>query len=145
MDEFKWVLEACSKYGITAIVSAVIVYFTLRNYLGGYLPEKGKNLAAKEDISVLTGLVKSVELQRNMRIKAVEANQQLRMAAVDRRLQAHQEAFTLWRKLVTGNRRAKNQQSFSAKHGGRKTVFTLSRQSDTRLSPHIRTPIYTRS
>lgn len=83
---------------------AWLVYFAVKkfitSYLGGYLPEKGKNLAAKEDLPNITDLVKEVEHKYNVLIKQMEAKQQLRMAAVDARLKAHQEAYTMWRKLM---------------------------------------------
>ena len=79
--------------------------------LPSYLSEKGKNLATKEDIAAITRQVEGVKEFYSTRLKALEhqnalvleqlkAQQQLRLAAVERRLAAHQEAYTLWRRLV---------------------------------------------
>ena len=86
----------------TALLSAI---------LGGYLADKGKNLATREDIEGITRQVEGVksafatELEE---VKAVFAAQfedraqrnRLRLAALDKRLEAHQQAFVLWRKLL---------------------------------------------
>ncbi|HEY6170152.1 MAG TPA: hypothetical protein VI454_19115 [Verrucomicrobiae bacterium] len=79
-------------------------------FLGTYLRKKGENLATKEDLSELTELVERVRTQHAERLenlahenrKALEQTSrehQFRMAALDRRLEAHQQAYTLWRKL----------------------------------------------
>jgi hypothetical protein len=102
LDEIKWIVAAAAKFGFSGIVAGLIVYALIRQYLGGYLPEKGKNLATKEDIEKITKLVKGVEHQYNVLIKQMEAKQQLRMAAVDKRLQVHQEAFAHWHAVFEG-------------------------------------------
>ena len=82
-----------------------------RSFFPSYLSEKGKNLATKEDIAEITRQVEGVKEFYSTRIKELEhqnalvleqlkAQQQLRLAAVERRLAAHQEAYTLWRRLV---------------------------------------------
>ena len=82
-----------------------------RSFFPSYLSEKGKNLATKEDIAEITRQVEGVKEFYSTRLKELEhqnalvleqlkAQQQLRLAAVERRLAAHQEAFTLWRRLV---------------------------------------------
>jgi hypothetical protein len=90
--------------GLGALVAFGIGYFILSSYIPGYLAEKGKNLASKEDIRELTEIVEDVK-RTNAEVleeqKAQhQAKNQLRFAALDKRLQAHQEAFTLLRKLV---------------------------------------------
>jgi len=65
-----------------------------------YFKAKGKNLADKEDIQLLTRLVEDVKQENALLLEQVRGWQQLRMAAAERRLQAHQEAFTMWRELV---------------------------------------------
>lgn len=62
-------------------------------YLGSYLVEKAKNRATRQDIEALTRLVEEIKF-------ALQARHTLRFAALDRRLQAHQEAYGLSRKLV---------------------------------------------
>ena len=68
-------------------------------YFGTYLREKGKNLATKEDLAELTRIVEAIKNEHAKELEVVKGRQQLRMAALDKRLQAHQEAFALWRRL----------------------------------------------
>ncbi|MFM0471307.1 hypothetical protein [Paraburkholderia strydomiana] len=68
--------------------------------LGGYLSEKGKNLATRQDIGQLTRLVEDIKNEHIREIEMLKSTHQLRVAAIDRRLQAHQEAFALWRDLM---------------------------------------------
>ena len=69
-------------------------------YLGAYLQEKGKNVATKEDIEKITDTVESVRRQHQEVLESMKAGHQFRLVAVERRLQAHQEGFRLWRKLT---------------------------------------------
>ncbi|WP_333907369.1 hypothetical protein [Delftia acidovorans] len=69
--------------------------------LGTYLAEKGKNRATKEDIADITKKVKEVEDVFNRGLSDLNAHHQLRMVAAERRLLAHQEAYSLWDKMMT--------------------------------------------
>jgi hypothetical protein len=100
----------CS-FGLGAVVAGVIVFLLLKSFLPSYLSEKAKNLATKEDVEVITDKIERVRgqyaenlqnliHQNSLLIEEMRGRQQLRLAAVDKRLQAHQEAFSLWRKLV---------------------------------------------
>jgi hypothetical protein len=97
VDEIKWLFETLIKYSLGGLVAGSIIYLLIKNHLGSYLTEKGKNLATKEDIADITDKVRSVEHQYNVLIHDLQSKQQLRMAALDKRLHAHQEAFALWR------------------------------------------------
>lgn len=70
-----------------------------------YSTEKAKNKAIREDIGKITKEIENVKQdiihQNNLVLEEVKGRHQLRIAALDRRLQAHQEAFTLWRKLLS--------------------------------------------
>jgi hypothetical protein len=101
-NEVKWLLEELIKYGLGFTVAGVVFYMLVTRWLSSYLNEKGKNLATKEDVTKITDLVKGVEHQYNVLLEEMKSKQQLRMAALDKRLQAHQDAFTLWTKLVDG-------------------------------------------
>jgi len=61
--------------------------------------ERGKNLATKEDIGRITSIVEEIKSQHAAELEAMKSRNQLRVAAIDKRLQAHQEAFALWRKI----------------------------------------------
>ena len=91
---------------VVALVAALV------SFLVSYLRRKGDNLATKEDIAELTEQVERVRSQHAQRLenlvhenrKALEntsREHQLRLAALERRLEAHQQAFTLWRKLIS--------------------------------------------
>lgn len=68
--------------------------------LGGYLAEKGKNRATKEDIATITREVEQVRDEFNRGVEDLKASHQLRMVAAERRIQAHQEAFMQWQDLA---------------------------------------------
>lgn len=87
-------------FGAGAALAAAICYFLVKHFLSSYLAEKGRNLATKEDIEEITGKVEAVRTQYVSLVEELKARHQLRLAAVDRRLQAHQEAFSLWRKVM---------------------------------------------
>lgn len=93
------------------ILAASVLLLVWRSFFPSYMSEKGKNLATKEDIASITEKVEEVKETHATRLKELEhqnalvleqlrAQQELRLAAVERRLAAHQEAFTLWRRLV---------------------------------------------
>lgn len=99
-DEIAFIYKHVSAYGIGALIVAGIAYLIGRHALGSYLSEKGKNLATREDIEQITRLVENVKAPYNELLEELRARHQLRLAAIDRRLQAHQEAFALWRELL---------------------------------------------
>jgi hypothetical protein len=83
-----------------------------RSFLPAYTSEKGKNLATKEDIADITNEIERVrssyaeqlqELQHrnDLLLEQLRSRQQLRMAAVEKRLEVHQHAYMLWRKLLS--------------------------------------------
>jgi hypothetical protein len=69
-------------------------------YLGSYLKRKGENLATKEDIAELTRRTEEIRSQYAKILEKFSYENRLRMAAIERRLNAHQEAFSLWRRLM---------------------------------------------
>ncbi|WP_028215333.1 hypothetical protein [Paraburkholderia mimosarum] len=81
---------------MTIIASGLGAYFST------YLKEKGKNLATKEDIGELTRIVEEIKNEHAKELELLKSRHQLRMAALDKLLQAHQEAFALWRRLYRG-------------------------------------------
>jgi hypothetical protein len=82
------------------VVFAFLLGLFIREFLPGYFRKKGENLATKEDIAELTKLQKGVEHQFNELIESSKQRHTLRIAALDARLEAHQEAFVLWRELL---------------------------------------------
>ena len=88
-----------------------VVILVWRSFFSGYASKKGENLATEEDIRRITNEVedvkalyakqlKELEHQNERVLEQLRSRQQLRMAAAEKRLQVHQEAFALWRKLM---------------------------------------------
>ena len=86
--------------GTGSLVGAGVAYLLVKYFLPSYFLEKGKNLATREDIAEITRKVEGVRTEYASLVEELKARHQLRLAAVDRRLQTHQEAFELWRKIM---------------------------------------------
>lgn len=99
-EEISFLVGLLPGFGVGALVAAGVGYLLVKHFASGYLGQKGKNLADKEDIANLTRQVEEVKRQQAEMLEAVKFRNQLRMAAIDRRLQAHQDAFTMLRELV---------------------------------------------
>lgn len=99
-DEARFLFTSLAGLGLGVVVAVAIAWVILKSFIPGYLAEKGKNLATKEDVAEITRKVEDVKHQYTQLVEAQRATQQLRMAAMDRRLQAHQDAFALWAKLL---------------------------------------------
>jgi hypothetical protein len=100
--ELQVIVNLVGSFGLGAIVAAAVVLLFVKHYLSAYLSEKGKNLATKEDIAAITREVERVRHEYSAVLEELKARHQLRTASLDRRLQAHQEAFTQWRTLMKG-------------------------------------------
>ena len=90
---------------ITITPFALVIFFSVigvlyKYHFLPYLSEKGKNLATKEDVGEITKEIASVNHRYNSLLEELKGRHQLRLAAVDKRLQVHQEAFTIWRKML---------------------------------------------
>lgn len=90
-------VDLLSAAAIGGVVESSIIGVIL---LPGYLGEKGKNLATKEDIEHITDKIEAIKTQYAFLVEAAKVDNQLRVAALDARLQKAQQAFTLWRKLL---------------------------------------------
>lgn len=77
----------------------MLILAGLGAWVGTYLQEKGKNLATKEDIAEITTTVESAKRLQQELLEDFKANHQLRIVAVERRMDAHQQAFRLWRRM----------------------------------------------
>lgn len=65
-----------------------------------YVGRKAQNKAQIEDVPQLIDAEESAKLPYRVDEETRQARHHLRLAAIDQRLRAHQEAFTLWRKLL---------------------------------------------
>lgn len=72
-------------------------------FMGSYLKKKAENVATKEDIEEITKKIEDIRAQYTAQLESHKASlqlsNQLKLAAIDKRLQKHQEAYSLWRKL----------------------------------------------
>lgn len=99
-DNINALLGYLGAFGLGAVLAGLVVFLILKSFLPSYLAEKGKNLATKEDVALITREIEAVKSEYALVLEELRARNQLRMAALDRRLEAHQEAFTLWHELV---------------------------------------------
>ncbi|MBT2333649.1 hypothetical protein J7E49_06990 [Variovorax paradoxus] len=99
-EDLRFLSSTLGSAGAGGLVSGAIVWLIVRHHLASYLTEKGKNLATKEDVAEITREVEGVKIGYAMISEHFKAEHQLRIAALDKRLQAAQEAYTLWRQLV---------------------------------------------
>lgn len=99
VQELRELLSYAGAFGVGGLVAGVSVWLILKSFGITYLSKKGENLATKEDIAAITNEIEGVKMQYTLLIESSKAKHQLRMAALDRRLEAHQEAFTLWREV----------------------------------------------
>jgi hypothetical protein len=99
IDQLKQLINFLAPYGFEGLVAALIVFLLIKYFLPGYISEKGKNLATKEDISEITDKIEDVKAYYQSILENLKSKHQLRLAAIDKRLQAHQEAYGLWREI----------------------------------------------
>ncbi|MDR6377325.1 hypothetical protein [Paraburkholderia caledonica] len=88
----------------------LVLAAVLGGIFGPYIREAAKNRATLRSIRQLTDAVEDIKTQNAVRltdiahqnavlIEQIKSQNQLKVAAIDKRLQAHQDAFELWRKL----------------------------------------------
>jgi len=77
-----------------------VVFLLFKFYVPPFLVEKGKNLATRQDIEEITNKIEGVRIQYTFLAEELKARHQFRLAALEKRLEVHQQAFTLWRKLL---------------------------------------------
>ena len=82
---------------ISIVLIGIIVLIT--SFLGSYIRRKGQNLATKEDLSEITNKIEGIKADYAKNIEKFSHHNRLKMAALDKRLEAHQQAYTLWLQL----------------------------------------------
>ncbi|MBS1209224.1 MAG: hypothetical protein H6R19_1622 [Proteobacteria bacterium] len=98
-DEVTQLLSYFGTLGLGFVLGTGVVFLLLKFFIPNYLAKKAENLATKEDIGAITSIVAKVNSKYSELLENLKVQHQLRLAAIDKRLQAHQEAFTKWRKL----------------------------------------------
>ena len=104
--QIKIIIEEAIKNGIYNnwwLPLLILIAAGVGAFFGSYLKKKGENLATKEDIGGITKKIEAIRSEYNAQLEShkasLELSNQLKLAALDKRLQKHQEAYTLWRKL----------------------------------------------
>ncbi|MEM5459650.1 hypothetical protein VSR69_33060 [Paraburkholderia phytofirmans] len=104
LPQYSW-----ARLGIQSIL--LVIAGAIGGFLGSLIREHAKNWAALRTIRKLTRAVEDIKTdnakqlaelghQNSIFLEQAKAQNQLRFAALDKRLNAHQEAFTLWRRLL---------------------------------------------
>jgi len=81
--------------------------FALASSMGGamslffssYLARKGSLWADKEEVKEITDITENTKSPYAIQLEQVRVRHQLKTAALDKRLQAHQEAFSFWARM----------------------------------------------
>ena len=98
--EFQAWFSYLGNVGLGIVIGLGIAFLFLKSFVPAYLAEKGKNLATQEDIAKITEEIEKIKHQFDIAIEERKGTHQLRLAAIDKRLAAHQQAFTLWREVL---------------------------------------------
>ena len=81
-------------------LGALVVWGLIRHYFPGYLTEKAKNLATKEDIADITRRIEEVKHGYAALLENQKQKGQLKLAALDKRLEVAQQAYVKWWHLL---------------------------------------------
>jgi len=93
-------LEEFFKLVLAGLIGGIVAFFSLLKYFfSSYASEKGRNLATKQDIAEITNKIEEVKHQYNLIIEQFKGRNQLRLAALDKRLEVHQQAYSLLSEL----------------------------------------------
>lgn len=90
LDDLKYICEFVLASGIGGAVST---------FFSSYFARKGSLLADKEEAKIITDITESAKSPYAIQLEQVRVRHQLKTAALDKRLQAHQEAFSYWARM----------------------------------------------
>jgi hypothetical protein len=86
---------------ILQIVNLMLLALGL--FFSGYLREKGKNVASKEDVQHLTELVEGVKLIHSTEIEHLKSSLQNEFQVIERRRRVYEEICNSMRVFIHGN------------------------------------------
>ncbi|WP_169704418.1 hypothetical protein [Candidatus Kuenenia stuttgartiensis] len=86
-----------------SVIGLVIAGLLLRGYLPSYVAEKGKNLASKEDLAHLTGLVESVKALHISELERLKADLLAESQTTERRRRVYEEMCFVLRVFISGH------------------------------------------
>ena len=106
-SQIKMIVEEAIDKGIHFDWWVYLLFFVIvafGAFFGSYLKKKAENVATKEDIQEITKKIEDIRAYYSTQLESHKASlqlsNQLKLAALDKRLQKHQEAYSLWRKLL---------------------------------------------
>jgi hypothetical protein len=88
---------------VASLIAVVAGGLFLRSYLPSYFTEKGKNLASKEDIAQITGLIEGVKAQYVAEVEKVKATLVSEGQVVERRRRVYEEVCGSLRIFIAGH------------------------------------------
>lgn len=117
MDSKDWefLLQQFGSFGLGVLVTGAIGYFFYKGYIHSYLVEKAKLKAQIEDLQKITLQVESIKHDFALLEEERKAHNQLRFAALDKRLQAHQDAYSIALQLANAAQHDKSARMEAAK------------------------------
>jgi len=92
-EEIKIIFSFILRYGIEGSLAGLVVFLLIKNFLPGYLTEKGKNLATKEDVEEITGKVESIKTDYAKVIEEIRSNNQIKISAIEREKSLKKEIY----------------------------------------------------
>ncbi|MGF1775879.1 chromosome partitioning protein ParA [Vibrio nomapromontoriensis] len=93
MSEYESIVSMFLRYSFEAVVAGIIVFLLIKYFLPGYLSQKGKNLATKEDIEGITETIESVKAGYAEVLEGIKSNNQIKIAAIEREKALKKEVY----------------------------------------------------
>lgn len=93
IEEIEKLITLAGSFGIGAILGGGILYYFIKSYIPAYLSEKGKNLATKEDIGIITNEVELIKTGYAKILEEVKVSNQIRLSAIDREQNTKKEVY----------------------------------------------------
>lgn len=93
LEAVQAVMSLLIRYGFEAVIAGCIVFILIKFFLPGYLSQKGKNLATREDIEEITNKVESVKAGYAEVLEEVRNNNQIKLASINREKEIKKEVY----------------------------------------------------
>lgn len=84
LDEINTFVNWLVQYGAQPVITGGIIFLLFKYFLPGYMSEKGKNIATKEDIEEITDKVESIRATYAELIEETKSENQLKISAIER-------------------------------------------------------------
>ena len=93
ISDIEKIMSLLGSFGVGAVLAAGIIFLFIKSYIPSYLAEKGKNLATKEDIEIITEKVESVKTDYAKVLEEIRSNNQLKLAEIEREKNIKKEVY----------------------------------------------------